>query len=234
MSLLQCAGFAVLSAEIRVPRIGAATADLTVDTETDLSGALTITSADGAFALQGTAYRHGQVAQRQSIRWVAGADGLGATLPPAQFRGYTLRSVLTSTLTACGERLSAASDPSLLGSFLTNWVRLGWQTGKFALLALLAAKNAQAWRVLPDGSVWVAKSEPWPAAAQTAFQVLDVNPAEGWAIIGCEQPFIAPGTMLPVDSGDGVETQRRIGYVVHTIDPTSVRAKVYFEDSNPL
>ena len=230
MALLNCAGAEVLTAEIRMPRVGVATADLVVNSETDLAGALTISTEDGAFSLKGTASRHGQFVKRQSLRWTAGADGLGKVIPPKQFLGYTLRTVLTNTLGACGETLSPASDSALLSSFLTSWTRLA-RPAKTALIELLEAKGASAWRVLPDGSVWVAKSEPWPAAPAKPFQVLDWNRSEGWALLGVEQPFMLPGTTIPMDDGSGNITIQRLSYVVHYVEPKSVRTKVWFEDA---
>jgi len=230
MSLINCNGFPVISGELRLPRFGIATGDLTVDTTQDLQGQVTIATDDGSFSLVGQAYRHGQFIQKQILRWVAGADGFETVLPPKQYRGRTLRSTLVDTLEACGETLSSTSDSTLLVLFLTNWVRLS-MTAKAAVYALLEAQNAQGFRVLPDGTIWVSKTEPWPASDATIpFQIMTWERGEGWALLGCEQPFLLPGTTIQMDDGSGNVSTQKISYVVHSITAESVRTKIYFED----
>lgn len=230
MPLITVNDFALLKGEIRMPRCGVFNGDLVIDTPNDISGPVTLKSEDGKFTLKGVAYREGPFIQRTSMRFVGGNNGLDKLVPPKAFNGYTVRSILSDTLTACGETLSSTTDPTLLSIFLSKWVRLA-QTGKDVIRELLDIANGEAWRILPDGTFFATMNETYPPVnANTDFELINWERSEGWALIGCQQPFALPGQTITLNDGTDFTYQKQISYLVHNIDPETVRTTLYFED----
>lgn len=235
MSLLNCNGFPITHGEIKLPRVGIGTASLTLDSEQDFEGQAVISSDDLAFILTGFAFRHGQFVNKQQLRWVAGNGGFDTIVQPKEYLGWTIKNIAGDILSSVGESLSSTSDATLTQQYQAVWIRLGQQTAKSALQAILDAKGAQAWRVLADGTTWLAQQEPWPAISSSLeYEVIRWEREEGWADIGCVQPFLLPGTTMQMDDGSGNMTTQRVSYVVHTIEPTRIRTKAYFEDGGPI
>ena len=236
MAALTINGYAVINGEIRMPRVGVWSADLKVDTLAlvGIGGSVTIVSNDGVFSLVGVAYREGLYTASLTMRVIGGAGGLGPApggvgqnLPPKFYQGVTVGYVLTDTLTACGERLSATSDQAVLSTNLKKWTRLGGP-GKRAIARLLD-NIATSFRVLPDGSFWVG-TDTYPPAVPTQYDLVERHYGEGRVVIGCTQPFVMPGTLLTLVRS-GVTTTENVSNVVHTIKSNSVRSEVFFERS---
>ncbi len=236
MALLTVNNFALIEGELRLPRVGVWSADLKVDTTNTvgIGGAVTIASADGKFSYSGVAYREGVYTNTLTMRVIGGNGGLapppagvGQLLTPKFYQNVTLELVLTDILTACGERLASSSDPSVLSIFLPKWTRTA-VSGKRALQALFRT-IATSWRTLPDGSFWVG-TDSYPQAPATKFDLLERHFGEGRVTIASEQPFVTPGTLLPITI-DGVTLNESVSNVVHHVRGEQIRSEVWFERS---
>ncbi len=87
------------------------------------------------------------------------------------------------------------------------------------LAALLqAAPAGTAWRVLPNGKVWVG-AESWPDSG-VDYEELGELPHELRMEITTEAPTLLPGTSLG---------GRHVSYVEHRIDSSSLKTLVLLE-----
>jgi len=223
MSLITANGKAVIAATICMPRVGLATADLIVDSQTDVTGACTLAIESG-LTLQGFASRTGIWQDTVYVRWVAGAGGLSKTAAPKHYRSTTARVVLLDLLRTAGETLSPTADARTVGLQLAAWTQIAQPIGN-AISALLgdARLAAHAWRVLPDGTIW-AGPETWPDAGLkniVDYQEIGRLPNEGRSELGFEAPALVPGVSLG---------GRRVSYVEHTMKDDAVRTMAWFED----
>lgn len=218
MSLLTVGGHAIVEMRAAMPRIGVWTADLVVDaTSTDgLTGAVTISIADGKLDLKGTAKRVGVHNDTVLMRVLAGAGGMATQTAPKDYDNIQARAVLEDLLKTTGERLSSTADASTLGTTLTRWVTIQQSTG--AAIGLLAEHLGVAWRVLADGTVWMGP-ESWPEASIEA-ELLGSAPNEARLELGVEAPLLLPGTTF-----DG----EKVNQVEHRVKADSVRTMVWLE-----
>jgi len=232
MSTLLLNNHPVIQAEIRMPRVGVANADLLVDSTEDIAGPATLVDDDGEMRLVGRATRNLEFLDSVRLRFVLGAGDLDAVLDPKSYNGYTVRSVVRDILSDTGSTLSATAADDVLNVFLSSWVRLGSQRAKASLQAILDYAGASSWRVLPDGSVWFG-AEAWPDSSTDDFEVASRNSAEGWLLIECERPFVLPGQtiILPESAvGSGGERQH-VSSVTHIVQPGLVQSRLYLEDA---
>lgn len=160
MSLVTLNGNSVLSGAITLPVDGAWHADLEVDAPTLLAGAVTLDMSDGARLLKGTVVRASDFRSRIRVEVVGGAGKLGEVLPAKPYRNVTARTVLVDSLLAGGERLSAYSDPVVLGRAISRWARPAGML-RDTLDAIVAGTPGAVWRVRADGEVWVGVPD-WP------------------------------------------------------------------------
>lgn len=222
----------VIRARIFLPRVGVWHADLTVDKPNALTGTVTIATADGSFSLTGTVQRNGIFQQTLSMRVVGGAGGLAnfaKTIQPKAFAGVTLQLPLAYILSSVGESLAPSgvapgqSDPGVLATVLRFWcVTQG--TAKQALQRLLDP-IATSWRMLPNGTVWVG-TDTFPPAPNVHFDVVERHFAEGVIMIGCEKPFLMPGTSITIGASATAGVQP-VSYVVHDVNAGSVRTEAW-------
>lgn len=234
MALLTVNGLAVIRGSLRLPRVGVWSADLIVDSQSPLSGPVTVSTDDGSFSLKGVAYRDGVYQSTLSMRVIGGAGGLapapgglGSNVAPKLYQGCTLGLALTDILTTCGETLSSTADPNVLSIFLKKWVRNA-SSGKQAIARLLD-NIATNWRILSDGTFWVG-TDTYPAAPNVQFDVVDRHFGEGRVVIGSDRPFLFPGTMISF-TVSGNQAIENVSYVEHVIEPDRIRAEVWFERS---
>jgi len=232
MGLINVNGFPIIRGSIRRPRIGVWNADLVVDCTSDISGAVTIATEDGAFSLAGVAYRMGVFQATLSMKVIGGTGrlsippgGIGTSISPKSYQGATARLVVNDILAACGETLAATSDAATLNTVLRRWVVTAG-SGKDALARLLEQFQDISWRVLADGTVWIG-SETWPSAPTTQFDILERHFGEGRILIGSQQPWLMPGTKITISSSSTAGTQY-VDYVVDDISPEKIRSEVYF------
>lgn len=223
MALVTANDLAVLDATICLPRTGAWTADLKVDSPDALAGRVTISIDDGRLTLVGTAFRTGAFVDTAYVRVVGGAGGLRALARARHYNGTNLRIVLRDLLAAGGETLSATADGSTLAKALPAWTTSAISVGRMIARAIESAAPGASWRILPDGTLWVGP-ETWldSGLAADSYQVMDEDPRRGEALLGVEAPLLLPGTTL----GD-----RRVSYVEHRVGDAGVRSVAWFEDA---
>jgi hypothetical protein len=217
-------GLPVIEGTIGMPRVGAWHASLSVDTQDVIAGACTLAIEDG-LTLVGNAHRSGVWLDTGELRMVGGAGGLAKPARPAHYRSASLQAVLADILATAGEQLAASSSADVLTLGFPHWTTIAQSCGKMisALLGDGRLAGEAAWRVLPDGTIWVGY-ETWPDAGLANvidYQDLVESPAAGWAELGVEAPALRPGTVL-----DG----RRISYVEHRITGATARTRVLFAD----
>lgn len=224
MAFATLKGTPVFQGVICIPRVGAWTADVSVDRDTAVTGACTL-AIDGGLNLQGTVAMGGVWLGTAHLQVVGGANGLGRTARPQHYRQTTLRAVLGDLLATAGERLAASADPGTLALSLPMWATIAQPIGRMvaALLEDTRLPAATAWRVLPDGTVWVGQ-ETWPDSGLvnlTDYQDLAEAPEEGTVELGVEAPRLLPGTTLG---------GRRVSYVEHRLTGEGARTCVWLED----
>lgn len=222
MTTATVAGLPLLSAEIRVPLVGAWHADIAADGATALAGRVEI-AVDGV-TFSGTVVpgRSGVSGGRLQAVVVGGAGGLSKALPAKNYAhgvsvGASVRTVVGDILRECGETLSPTSSTDVLAKFLGKWERSADLASRG--IADVLEKAGASWRVLNDGTIWVGvdtfpdqeiehvlEDEDWTKG------VLDVAPAA---------PDLRPGVTFH---------GQRITYVKHTVG-TALRTEAYVTGS---
>jgi len=211
----------VIAAKVIRPRLGAWTADLTVDAKdaSKFAGAVTIVL--GGLTFVGTAHRSGTYKDTVFVRVVGGGGGMDAVVEPRSYRNVPVKIPLSNLLAAAGERLSTSCEPASLGVNLPFW---SWpsQTARRALFSLMTAASAPAWRILPDGSVWIGH-ETWGATPDFAWDLLVSEPSLGRITIGADSPKVAPGQVW--------STGQRVSAVEHSVAADRIRHTLLFESA---
>lgn len=216
MALVTVAGKAVIQGTIAMPRIGAWHAELEVVTDDDLAGRVSIDIA-GALTLSGTVSGAGRYQGRHRVRVVAGADGLRTLAKPRHYVDPSIRTPLTDLTRAVGETLSPTIASRLLDRRLTDWTVLSGSTGsQVAAIVERAMPDGTAWRMLPDGSLWLG-AETWPALDVDARE-FGRDSRDKRIDVGLDAPLLLAGATL------GGE---RIDYAYQRIEPSRVWAQVW-------
>jgi hypothetical protein len=205
----------VLRATITMPRIGAWQASLTVDGTTAPAGKVTLKA--GALTLVGTINRAAVYRGVVRARVVAGGDGLRRVARARHYTGPPARLVLATLCADAGETLSSSSDAGVLASSLLAWTTIAVETGAMVQLVADHLGADVAWRLLPDGTIWVGR-ESWPDSGLTDYEELEESPEEASVLLGMDVPRLLPGTTVG---------GRRAEVVDHLITPESYRAKVW-------
>lgn len=210
-------GIDIIDATITMPRIGAWTADVTVDgLVTDkLTGAVALQ--EGGASFSGTSVRPPRSwAGKTSVRVVGGRGGLPKELAAKFYFDAPLVLPLGEIVAAAGEVLAGTSDASITSKHLAKWVRAAGPAGH-ALTELV--ENAGAvWRILADGTLWVGV-ETWPVL-EPAGEVMDDAGADGRVVFAPERLELRPGVTWQ---------SRRVSHVTHRITPKLIRTEVLFE-----
>lgn len=224
MALVSANGLNAFDSQLCMPRVGAWHADLRVDDPDALVGQVTISIAEGALTLVGTAIRSGEFVGTAQVRVVGGAGGLSLTAKPAQYIDATIGIVLGDLLAGVGEKLSPTSDQSVIGVDLKVWTTVALPVGAVIATLLQSAAPGAAWRVLPDGTVWVG-NETWADAGldPTTYEVLDRSYEDGTMLVAVAAPMVIAGTTF--EGG-------RVSYVEHDVPHVAgVTMRVWFEDA---
>ncbi len=223
MALVQVNGSGVIDGKIFIPRSGAWHAKLRIDSTDAITGAVTISVADGRQILQGTVWRGGEYVDTSFLNIVGGAGGLRTLARAKAYNQTSLRIVLGDLLAGAGEKLSPTSDAATIARPLAAWTTAAIATGGAITRLLRSSAPAATWRVLPDGTIWVGP-ETWPDSGLTTddYQILDEDPRQLVALLGVEAPILLAGTTL---------AGRRVSRAVHSIDDEGVRTTAWFEDS---
>lgn len=223
MGLLTVNGFDFIEGRMFVPRIGRWSLEGKIDSDTEITGPVTVAVGDGSLTLQGAVDRGGEFVALASAIIVAGAGGLDTVAKPKHYNSMQAGTIASDLLKNAGEVLSGTSDPTLLATDLDAWTTAALPVGRLfrRLLAVLGADVA--WRVLPDGSFWVGR-ETWPDSGLTAddVDVLEQDDEQGFALLGLKVPVMLAGTSL---------LGRNVSYVEYAFTDV-MRAKVWYEDAN--
>lgn len=191
-------GAAVLRALFQMPLSGVWSADLDVDTDEGLSGAVTV-EVDGTVAFRGTvidgAVTHGQ----WRGRIVGGAGGLRRTLPALAYLDATHADIIHDALAETGEAQAVGAGD--LSAAVARWQRVEGAAAR----AVDATADAlgYGWRVLADGAVWIG-AETWPDAALGDVTLVESDPRERRYTLGGDVLGLRPGTLAQLrdEAGD--------------------------------
>jgi hypothetical protein len=209
---------AIIEARVELPRVGAWTADLALDTAEPPTGQVVLDL--NGFQLTGTVRWGGMVADTSIVRVVGGAGGLGQELDPLSYQGVPLQVPLQDVLAAAGEALDAQSDPSLLQLLLPFWMRRRGPAGA-CLGQLVRQVPGAAWRMQPNGEVW-AGVESWPDASlsDSDYLVLREDPSNRREQLFADTPSLLPGTTF---------RGRHVSVVEHSISADQLRMVAWYE-----
>ena len=226
MSLVMVNGLVAFDAQISRPRVGAWHMDMRVDSFDPITGRCTVVIDNGFRTFIGTASRSGEFVGTSQLRVTAGNAGLGLTATPKHYNATTLGIVLRDLLKAAGETLSPTADATVLGVALETWTTTAIPVGAMIAALLQAASPTSAWRMLPDGTLWVG-AETWPDAGVdvSAYKILDQAAEEGSMLVAIDRPSIEPGTTF---------AGRRVAIVQDNVPHVDfVQSRIWFEDDKP-
>lgn len=229
MGLITANGFDVIETDSGRPRIGAWHFDLLVDSPDALTGKATIDINNGTLTFVGTATRSGVFSDTGHIRVVAGNAGLSTSGTPRHYNGTSLGIVLRDLLATAGEALSPTVDGSILAAGLDAWTTTATPIGTLISLLLAASGIAGlAWRMLPDGTLWVGV-ETWQDAGidQDTYQIFEDSPEQNSMVIGVDAPLDLIGTTF-----EG----RKVSYVEDSVGQlgAGVTMRIYFEEPTAI
>lgn len=209
---------AVTALSLLVPRVGQWTADVTLDADAGPSGACSL-SLDGR-VYTGHVVRGAVYAGAWRGR-IVGSAGLLADAPATALQGATLALVLRDLAGAVG--ITLAADTGALDAAAPRWHR---HTGPASqAVADIARAAGYAWRVRPDGTLWLG-SDIWSTVTPASpVDVLDELPEAGRITLGGDTLDIAPGTTLALRGRDPV----RVGCVEHRATADDVQTVVVAE-----
>lgn len=216
------AGHPLLALSLVIPRIGAWTADVEVDSDADLTGVV-------ALDLEGRVWQatvvRGAVAYGRWSGRLVGAGGLLAERAPLALQDTTLRGVLDELAREAGVTLATTTGD--LSAAVARWHR-STATGAQEV-AEVALRAGMTWRVFADGTVWVG-AETWPDATLGAdLDVMDHDPvAARYELAGGAALDVRPGTLaqLRVDAADVFV---RVGAVHHRLEGVALRTSLLEE-----
>lgn len=200
------AGQPVREATLTLPREGAWHIDLQLEATVAPAGRFDLLMV--GHRLSGTVVRARMVEGVARVRMAAGAAGLRRPVAKRHYTAPTVRNVLAALAGNVGEIVSATADPTLLGVVLEHWTTVAMPAGA-AIRVLLdrvpeaMAPEGVAWRLLPDGSIWVGQ-ETWPDSEQDAIVVGEAS-EDGRVELALEVPFLLPGTTIGEFRIDQVE-----------------------------
>jgi hypothetical protein len=215
-------GQPVLGGWMSMPRVGVWTAELRLPDAVTLApgAAVTLTPEAGA-ALKGTALGAGVFADVTRVRVVGGSGGLQKCPAPLTYRDLSLGALLTDTLGPVGERLAPSSDAAVTGTTVKVYSRIRQPAA--ATLSFWAGELGFAWRVLPDGTVWVG-ADTYPAAPKAfAFVTMGREPDAHADVIAPESIEYLAGLSI---------AGRKVSHVTYQVG-ASLRAEVLYEWTSP-
>lgn len=210
------AGAHVLAATVSLPLTGVWHADVVVDTETDLSGSVTLK--DETVELSATVAQGAVFAGRWKGRVVGGAGGMGKLLKAKAYREVFLAVPVADIMVSTGEVLSGNVGAAVLADFVQHWQRAEQRAGA-ALSAIVIDEAGLNWRVGIDGNVWIG-ADLFSEQTLDGTQVLEDDPAK-------KRLLVAPPT-IALEPGRSFEG-KNVSRVVHRIEPARVRTELWYE-----
>lgn len=218
-ALVTLNGLPVIEVKASLPRVGVWLADVSVDSAEALSGKVTL-SLDG-FDMVGTVRRGGVTSDVGNYRVVGGAAGFGQAAKPKAYNNTSARIIAQDLLGDAGEALSSSVDPSLLARLLPSWVTLAAPTG-FQFAQLVQTLQAEAWRMAPDGTVWLG-NETWPVESPDTLNVSAIDlRLNRFKVTLTDGAMVMPGTCYQV-------ADNRVSYVKVASEGGRLEAEVWCE-----
>jgi len=209
-------GVTVIEALVYEPRVGRWTADVELDTDEDITGAVTLNL--GAVALVGAVHRGGVDNSRWSGRIVGGAGGLSTSLQPKNYQGASLKHVVDDIMRESGETLDASS--AVLAAHITaNWHRTRGPASH--ALQAVADELSVPWRVTRAGTVLLGAT----TASELDTEQVEIleRPETGAMVVApAVDPELLPGVLF-----DG----REVSYVATIVEAGKLRQELWFEDT---
>ena len=219
------AGQLVTSLSLTIPRVGLWSAEVEVDADTALSGAVDLVVEGRTW--RGLVYRGAVELGRWHGR-IVGAGALLGVLPPQAWRDTTLLEVLRETARAAGVDLGA--DLGDLSHAVTHWHRR--EAPATHTLAAVAEAAGFAWRALADGTLWCGE-DTWDLQVLPAelAEMLDASPAVGrYELAGTAALDALPGRTIALDDHGDV----RVGLVEHRQQGAALRTILHSERADDV
>lgn len=206
----------MVEGRISLPRTGAWTAELVLDSSAAMSGPVALALAGVTF--KGTVKRSGPFRGALFVGMVGGKGGMSGEAKAKSYRAATVALPLRDIATGSGEALAGAIHSDILTYPLPHWVQAAgtWGSALEQLLVKVGGKNV--WRVLPDGALWVG-ADTWETAKLKA-EVIEQDVLRRRIFAGI-LPQLLPGVTW---------MGARVSYVEHRIAET-LRSTVWFEDA---
>ncbi len=214
------AGHLVTSLSLTLPRVGLWSADVEVDDDTLLSGAVDLVVEGRTW--RGHVYRGAVELGRGRYR-LSAAPALLGVLGPQAWRDTTLLEVQRETALAAGVTLAAGLGD--LSALVTHWHRRA-APGTHTVAAVAEAAGL-AWRILADGTLWCGL-DAWDPQALPAdlVELLDASPSVGrYELAGVAALDVLPGRTVALDDLGDV----RVGLVEHRQQGAALRTVVHSE-----
>lgn len=205
--MITCNGAPVLELALRLPPLGCWVAELEVDTDDLVEGAIVLEDA-ARNRYSGTVIRSGVVAGSCRLEAVGGTGGLAQSCTARSFQGVTAKAVIADTLAQVGERLDPSSTPTVLNTRFQYWTRAAGRAGTALSVITDALGATVAWRVLPNGAVWVGEDRWLELRLPQDVPELDRDGAAGTVELAADDLALVPGCALQ---------GRRVGRVEHRL-----------------
>lgn len=184
------AGHRATDASAQIPAWGAWYADVSIDDETALTGAVDLVIAD--LTLKGTILSGGPMQGRASYRLVGGKAGWGKVLPKKSYSndgGVRMSTILLDAANEAGETLDATTLP-------TDIVGPSWTRQADAACRVLEQLAPSAWYVGEDGITRLGK-RPTAQISGTVTQTSQIDLARGTVTIATESiATVVPGIVV--------------------------------------
>lgn len=220
-------GHPVLAGSVHMPRTGCWHADLELDHDEPLSGAVVI-DADGT-TFRGTVTRGGALVGAASVRVAGGTGGLRQSVGAQAYVASSAETVIRDLLGAVGESLSATSNTALLARTLGHWHRAAGPAG--TALSLVTRAVGATWRMLADGTVWVGV-DTYPAQVFEHVE-LDPDPLLGTWTLQDDAWHLRPGVSIGGrrDQTGKIVDARRVSRVEHSVGSRGRRTTYWVDES---
>jgi hypothetical protein len=205
--------FRVVTGTITIMALGIWSADLLLDRVASVSGQQTLVL--GPLSMLGTQIIEGSFTGSTRVRLVGGYGGWRKTIPAKSYNhsaGVKKSTVLGDAASACGEKVSIASD----GAVGTAFVR------QAAVAARVLEQVGDFWWVRNDGMTVVGPRDT--SQIVSAFDVVSAQLAIG-------QIFVATDAVQDWTPGRTFQTEtisrRTLSSVIHHIDKGQVRTEAW-------
>lgn len=206
-------GLPVESARVMMPLSGVWQATVTLDGDDDVEGRADLSL--GGVLFRGFIRRSSADGGQRVIHVAGGAGGMGRAMDPRGYRSVPVSIPLQDIMGVAGETLAPNSSKTVLATPLGFWTIMAGTCGD--ALSRLFGRVGAAWRMLPDGTLWVG-SEGWPTVAFD-HEVITDEPLREAMVILADAPLLSPGQVF---------RGRRTSYVEHDLQQDHFHSRVHF------